>query len=72
LGKRKKVRPGRPLLTKSNVVELTKIDAADAQLHAAVCMFFEGGHPVPIYTLANAAREIIHSIADQTGIATIA
>jgi hypothetical protein len=27
---------------------------------------------VPIYTLANAAREIIHSIADQTGMATTA
>ena len=55
-----------------NVVELTKIDTADAQLRAAVCMFFEGGHPVPVYTLANAAREIIHTIANQTGIATVA
>ena len=35
-------------------------------------MFFEGGHPVPIYTLGNAAREIIHSIANQTGMATTA
>ena len=35
-------------------------------------MFFEGGHPVPVYTLANAAREIIHSIANQLGTATTA
>ena len=33
-------------------------------------MFFEGGHPVPVYTLANAAREIVTSIAHQTGIKT--
>jgi hypothetical protein len=38
-------------------MKLTKIDVAEAQICAAVRMFFGGGHPVPIYTLANAARE---------------
>jgi len=33
-------------------------------------MFFEGGHPVPVYTLANAAREIITSIANRIGVTT--
>ena len=33
-------------------------------------MFFEGGHPVPVYTLANAAREIVTSIANQIGVET--
>jgi hypothetical protein len=35
-------------------------------------MFFEGGHPVPVYTLANAAREIVGSILNQTGVVTAA
>jgi hypothetical protein len=30
-------------------------------------MFFEGGHPVPVYTLANA---VVGAIASQTGIKT--
>jgi len=33
-------------------------------------MFFEGGRPVPVYTLANAALEIVGAIASQTGIRT--
>jgi hypothetical protein len=49
---------------------LTKIDIAEAQLRAAVRMFFERGHPVPVYTLANAAREIASSIGNQTGAST--
>jgi hypothetical protein len=59
-------------LRKSNVIHLTKIDVADAQLRAAVCMYFEGGHPVPVYTLANAAREIVDSIGKKMGITTSA
>ena len=35
-------------------------------------MFFEGGHPVPVYTLANAAREVVTSIANQIGVKTAA
>jgi hypothetical protein len=34
-------------------------------------MFFEGGHPAPIFMLANAAREIVEQIAGHTDIATI-
>jgi hypothetical protein len=57
-------------LAKPNSIVLTKIDIAEAQLRAAVRMFFEGGHPAPVYTLANAAREIVTSIANQIGIET--
>jgi hypothetical protein len=43
-------------------IELTKIDVAEAHIRTAVRLFFEGCHPVPVYTLANAAREILTSI----------
>ena len=46
-------------------MKLTKIDVAEAQIRAAVRLFFEGGHPVPVYTLANAAREIVATIGEQ-------
>jgi hypothetical protein len=46
-------------------MKLTKIDIAAAQIRAAVQLYFEGGHPVPVYTLANAAREIVSTIASQ-------
>lgn len=38
---------------------LTKLDVAEAHIKTAVRLFFEEGHPVSIYTLANAAREIV-------------
>jgi hypothetical protein len=52
-------------------MKLTKIDAAEAQIRAAVRMFFERGHPVPVYTLANAAREIVATIGDQIDVETV-
>jgi hypothetical protein len=52
-------------------LKLTKIDAAEAQIRAAVRMFFEGAHPVPIYTLANGAREIVATIGEQIDIETV-
>ena len=59
-------------LGKGNSIVLTKIDIAEAQLRAALRMFFEGGHPVPVYTLANAAREVVTSIANKIGVKTAA
>ena len=52
-------------------MKLSKIDVAEAQIRAAVRMFFEGQHPVPIFTLANAAREIVASIGEQTDVQTV-
>jgi hypothetical protein len=52
-------------------MRLSKIDVAEAQICAAVRMFFKGDHPVPVYTLANAAREIVASIGTQSDIATV-
>jgi len=50
---------------------VTKIDAAEAQLRAAVRMFFEGWHLVPIYTLANAAREVVAKIGEHLDVETV-
>ena len=43
-------------------MKLTKIDVAEAQLRAAICMFFEDAHPVAVHTLACAAREILTNL----------
>jgi hypothetical protein len=51
--------------------ELTKIDVAEALIRAAVRLFFEGGHPVPIYALASSAREILTTVGEKTGVETI-
>jgi hypothetical protein len=51
--------------------KLTKIDAAEAQIRAAVRMFFEDGHPAPVYGLANGAREIVATIGGQIGVKTV-
>ena len=53
------------------IMKLTKIDVAEAQIRAAVRLFFEGGHPIPVYTLANAALEIIATIGDQFNAETV-
>jgi hypothetical protein len=50
--------------------KLTKIDVAEAQIKAAVRMFFEGAHTVPVYTLANAAREIVATIGELIDVET--
>jgi hypothetical protein len=52
------------------ILKLTKIDVAEAQIKAAVRMFFEGAHPVPVYTLANAAREIVATIGELIDVET--
>jgi hypothetical protein len=52
-------------------MKLTKIDVAEAQIRAAVWMYFRGEHPVPVYTLANAAREIVPTNGEQVDIETV-
>jgi len=52
-------------------MKLTKIDAADAHIRTAVRMFFEGGHPDPIFMLANAAREIVEQVGGHMKVQTI-
>ena len=50
---------------------LTKIDVAELLISTAIRLFFEGAHPVPIYALASAAREILTTLGDKTGIETV-
>jgi hypothetical protein len=52
-------------------VRATKIDAAEQQIKAAVRLFFEGKNLVPIYTLANAAREVVTSVGKHLEIETV-
>jgi hypothetical protein len=51
-------------------LELTKIDVVEAEICTAVRLFFEDSHPVPIYVLASAAREILMTIGSKVGVAT--
>lgn len=53
------------------MIELTKIDVAEAQIRTAVKLFFENAHPVPVHTLACAAREIVATLGQKLGIKTI-
>ena len=49
---------------------LSKIDAAEVQLRAAVRMFFESQNPVPVFTLANAVREVVAQIGEHIEVET--
>ena len=63
--------PKRIVATGAQGYELTKIDVAEALIQAAVRLFFEGAHPVPIYQLASSAREILTTIGEKVGVETI-
>ena len=52
-------------------LDLTKIDAAEAQLKAAVRMYFENKHLAPVYTLANAVREVVGQIGEHLDVETV-
>jgi len=63
-------RKSQPFLDPRSVT-LTKLDVAAEHIRAAVRLFFEDGHPAPIYLLAASAREITQSIGDKLGVRTI-
>jgi hypothetical protein len=52
-------------LTQTVGMSLTKIDIVEAQLSAAIRMYFENAHPVPVHTLACAAREIMSVLGEK-------
>jgi hypothetical protein len=43
-------------------MKLSKIDISEAQVCAAIHMFFDDAHPAPVHTLAAAAREILSTL----------
>jgi hypothetical protein len=68
MGKRKNT-PSRPLDLQT--YSLTKIDIAEAHLKTAITLYFEDSHPVPVYHLAAAAREIITTLANFKEVNTV-
>ena len=68
---RKKAKPKHITAKGIRTFTLTKIDVAEALIRLAVTQFFEDAHPVPVYALANAAREIVTSIGTHTGVPTL-
>jgi hypothetical protein len=68
MGRKKTLKPRHIVAKGTKTFELTKIDVAEALIRSAVRQFFENAHPVPIYAMANAAREILTSVADHSGV----
>jgi hypothetical protein len=52
-------------------IEVTKLDVARRQLETAIWLYFTGGDPVSIHTLAAAALESIRSSAKAKGVMNI-
>ena len=48
------------MLTPPHIVEhLTKLDVAERELRAAICLLFDDGDPVAVHTLAASALGIL-------------
>jgi hypothetical protein len=47
----------------ARILKICKLEAARRQLEAAIILWFNGGDPVAIHTLAFAAYEIVHTIS---------
>jgi hypothetical protein len=50
---------------------ITKLDVAEREIVAAVRLLFDGGDPIPVYALANAAREITSTLCAKRGVHSI-
>lgn len=48
-------------------LKLTKFDVAERQLNQAISLFFSGGDPVSIHTLAEAAAQVLYDIRSRHG-----
>ena len=48
-------------------MELTKFDVAERQLNQAIYLFFDGGDPVSVHTLSEAASQVLYDIRAQFG-----
>ena len=46
-----------------STIQISKLDAARRQLRTAITLWFNGGDPVSIHTLAFAAYEIVHAVS---------
>jgi hypothetical protein len=59
------------LVSPVEALGLTKIDVAEAHLRTGVRLFLSDAHPVPIYTLASSAREILTALGEKLGVRTV-
>lgn len=59
------------MISEEPIVGITKIVAAEQQIKAAIKLFFDGDNPIPVYTLAAAAREVLTIIACKKGIRSV-
>jgi hypothetical protein len=50
---------------------ITKLDAAERQIVAAVQLLFSGGDPVAVYALAAAARELTTTLCEKRGLPSL-
>ena len=49
------------------IMQLSKFEAAERQLHTAITLFFKGSDPVSIHTLSEAAAQVLYDIGEQYG-----
>ena len=50
---------------------IDKLDAAERQIVGAIQLLFSGGDPVPVYTLAAAARELTTTLCEKRGLPSL-
>jgi hypothetical protein len=50
---------------------ITKLDAAEREIVAAIQLLFDGGDPIPVYALAAAAREITTTLCEKRGVHSV-
>jgi hypothetical protein len=67
-GRRSRLQDGHKRGRKIAKITVTKLEAARGQLRTAIKLWFEGGDPVAIHSLASAAHEIIHALYRQKGL----
>jgi hypothetical protein len=59
------------LTTAFGVEHLTKLDVAERELRAAICLLFDDGDPVAVHTLAASALGILEDLAEHRGMETL-
>ena len=52
-------------MTTYETIRISKLEAARRQLRTAITLWFTGGDPVAIHSLAFAAYEILHAISEK-------
>jgi hypothetical protein len=62
---------GRRIAIPKGSLEVSKLEAAEAHLKAAVRLYFSNDHIVPVLTLANAAREVVATLGEKGGVKTL-